>query len=124
MIIQLAGHLVTLAAPTSLAVCWDVLTTQGQNPRRALGAALGLCWRDAARPGSSKTWALKASIRPDFNVGRYGGEVIDELLAAKVPYGEIMAAGGQAIGLIVAAVPSEPEVAAERDFLPEPVGST
>lgn len=122
--VTLAGHTITLAAPGTLAACWDVLASHQQNPRRALAAALGLCWREGSREGSRKSWTLKSTLRPDYNVGRYGGDVTDELLAAGVSFGELMAAGGQALALIVAALPSETEVQAEADFLSSGVGST
>lgn len=89
---RLAGADVVLRVPGSLAARWDVCIAS-QTPGceiRAQAAALGLCWS-----------RINKRMIYGGDVLRYGGQVIDLLLAEGARYGEIMGASIEAYNLCV-----------------------
>ena len=101
-----------LLPPKSLAASYDVAAAVGKNPRRGMFAALGLCW------GGPKP--LRSKFANSFDALQYGGEVFDELIRAGFSAGDIASAGGEALGVLVAALPSADEVDAGEAFIVEP----
>tara|TARA_R110002110_G_scaffold139105_2_gene325548 strand:- start:1618 stop:1986 length:369 start_codon:yes stop_codon:yes gene_type:complete len=107
--VEIGEREVTLSAPASLTVRHEIASCAGSNWRRSFGAALGACWRGVGRPKTKYAGC-------DYNPLKYGGEVIDELVARGEPMQDVLKAGGIAFGLISSELISESEVKAVEDF--------
>ena len=107
--VQIGERDVTLSAPSSLTVRHEITASASSNWRRSFGAALGACWRGVGRPKVKYSGC-------EYNPLRYGGEVIDELVARGEPVQDVLKAGGIAFGILSAELIAESEVAAVEDF--------
>jgi hypothetical protein len=106
-----------LEPPASYAARVEALALSRTNWRRAHAMALGICV-----PRLSKFIGIDYAAC-DGNAGRYGGEVIDRLVAAQVAPEQIAAAGLAAWNFIASMIISESEVAKTEDFFGRPEGS-
>lgn len=123
--VSMGGLDVRLHPPKSYATCYDVWICAATNERRALAAALGVCWLEPSNP------AIRAEhperLRPggayesSHNPAEYGGRVIDALIQRGVSMREISAAGAIAYGLVaeVACPPQQVQAAADFSEAPE-----
>lgn len=82
-----------LAAPRSLAACYEVLAIKDSHPLRCVAAALGLCW-----PGPDRRPAWRYETH--YDAKRFGGEVIDALAKRGVDVAEISRVGVMALELV------------------------
>ena len=102
MKVEIGGVEVTLAAPVSVAARLDVVLAVAKNSQRAMAAALGLCWQSPNAPGG----------KYDYDVMRYGGAVLDDLIGKRaLPPAVVFAACAHALELCSAGLYSEAEVA-------------
>ena len=128
--VKLGDVEVELQRPRSHALRHDIAQASLQNPQRALMAALGACWpKRSALPGERY---LDAEGRPrrrprpsyeacSYNVGAYGGQVMDFLMEhGGVSLPELTAAGAVAFGLISDGLYGEQEVKSAEDFSGQP----
>lgn len=118
LVVTLGGESVTLVAPSSIQLRWDVMVVAASNLQRAEAAALGICW-----PGSGKVCRVTPSM-VRYDLAEYGGRVADALAARGVDLAEIWGAGRVALRLVSEGLvtPSDVEQA-KRDFS-EPGEST
>mgnify|MGYP003386358888 CR=1 FL=1 len=93
-LVRLAGKDIELVVPSSYAARTEVAIAAHTMWRRALAAAIGLCWS----AGSDRNPNRKYRYRGD--VAEYGGQVMDHLHAIGCPDSEIRAAGAVALGLV------------------------
>ena len=100
--VQVGDREVTLTLPKSLSVRYEIAAFSMSNENRARFAALGQCWGGLGRP--------KARYETSYNVGQYGGEVLDELLQRGVNLHELRAAGAWALSKIYQSLPQPEEV--------------
>lgn len=112
----LAVTLPSWADREDLVIAWSDASKAGDGSalRRVAAAALGLCTPVGRRSGCDFA-AHKCDVR------LYGGAVYSHLRERGVPIPEVMARGGEVIGLCAAALfPRESEVKAKADFTGPP----
>ncbi len=109
--VTLGTRKMALEQPTDLAAVVDCIRLAKRNATRAGYMAIALCW-PMAEPGRPKT----SYADTEYDSGRFGGLVLDELVAAKVPMRDIIFAGAQALGVVARALPSKAEVVAAEGF--------
>ncbi len=93
-IVKLAGKEVEFVVPASYATRTEIALAAHTVWRRALGAAIGVCWS----VGSDRNPNRKYRYRGD--VAEYGGAVLDHLHEIGVGDAEIRAAGAIALDLV------------------------
>lgn len=119
--IELGGRTVKLVPPQSYALRWDVATAGAKNASRALAAALAACWpRRPGFPGETRKRPRPTYERAGYEVGAYGGQVIDWLVAEGIPMAEIAYAGTVAYSLVSEGLFGEQEVQEAEDFTEAP----
>jgi hypothetical protein len=106
---------VELRPPPKLSIRWEILHFQHANEVRAACAALAACWRGRGRPSSS----FKAH---GYNVGAFGGAVLEELLERGAPFGEIASAGTMALGVLALDLVKPEDVDSEAERFPDDSG--
>ena len=74
---QIGQHSITLVPPRSMAVRWEVFSLGAHSSLRASAAALAVCWKGPGKPAATLE-------RHSWNVGRWAGAVLDELLGRGV----------------------------------------
>ena len=112
--VTIGKHKVKLAAPASFTIRHEIVAAATNNWRRAVGAALGACWRGGSRPKAQYAQA-------DYNPMRYGGMVLDELAERGEDLAEVLEAGGAAFKLLAKDLISEDEVSS-TEGLTDPAG--
>lgn len=103
--VKLGGRDIQLLPPRSYAAAYDVVIAAQQNEVRAGAAALGLCWQGEGGPKTSYEVA-------GYDAIKYGGLVMDELVARGLRPMEIRAAGAVAWWVAADQIVSEEEVSA------------
>jgi len=122
--VQLGDLKITLQAPQSYALRWDVATAGATMPTRALAAALAACWPRKPRwPGESRKRPRPTYEGCGHQVGTYGGAVIDWLTSQGVTMPEIAYAGTVAYHLLADGLFGESEVQTAEDFSDPPEGA-
>lgn len=111
--VTLLGKTFALSGVKSFATRNEVVASGGQNPTRALAAALGL----SLPPSAIR---LKTKYGPPFDPLTYGGEVIDELLERGSTILEVIAAGEVAYTAMARSLPSFEEVERVKEGFPLP----
>lgn len=113
----LGGEKAQLRAPDSYAAALDVAVGLQTNPRRALWAALALCWPVFSRPYRRKMakdhpWQpLNSTLAGSgFDALAFGGAVLDELTARGLSLDEIGEAAGEAIEMLTSILPEDEDV--------------
>ena len=100
---QIGQHSITLDPPRSMAVRWEIFSLGAHSSLRASAAALAVCWKGPGKP--------KATLeRHQWNVGRWAGAVLDELLTRGVPLDEIASVGAMAFTALSDGLMTEDEV--------------
>lgn len=122
--VKIGGQEVALEAPTSYALQWEIWTFCAAHPGpRGRAAALGACWpAKAPWPGETKRNRRPTFAGCGYDLGAFGGAVIDSLATQGVRIPEIAMAGVLAYNLIAQIIPTEAEVKAAEDFSPPPPG--
>lgn len=110
--VQLGARSFDLVLPRSHTVRREVLAAAGDNPSRALAAALGVCC-----PRALKMLA-DGGRRIDYEASRcnplrYGGELLDAFESAGVDLAQVIEAGSTAFQWLAESLISESEVRAE-----------
>ena len=100
---QIGEHSITLSPPRSMAVRWEVFSLGAHSSLRASAAALAVCWKGPGKP----TATLE---RHSWNVGRWAGAVLDELLGRGVPLDQIAGIGALAFTALSEGLMTEDEV--------------
>lgn len=96
-------HSITLTPPSSMAVRWEIFSLGAHSSLRASAAALAACWRGPGKPQATLE-------RCQWNVGRWAGAVLDELLEREVPLDQIASVGSLAFHEMSQGLLSENEV--------------
>ena len=113
--VQIGGRTVKLQTPGSLAMRWDIAGASFAAPRRAMWAALAVCWRGLAPPKTS----LKSH---QHDLASFGAAVMDELLDRGYTFAEVNEAALVAYQLACNGLVTQREVNEAADFseaLPE-----
>lgn len=106
---------IQMEPPGSMTIRHEIVAAAASNWRRAFGAALGTCWRGPGRPKVRYSSC-------DYNPLKYGGEVLDELDARGEAMEEVLAAAGEAFGMLAEGMISEGEVEKKADIIETPGG--
>lgn len=110
LLVELEGQSWRPEARDDFVVCSDIVSLYNSSQLRAYGAAIGVCWR-------GKTGRPKASLaQVGFNVGAFGGEVVNELAARGVPMGDIVKAGIVCFEVVAEGFLSSEAVKGAQDF--------
>lgn len=119
--VQISGRRVRLAVPKSATVATECVGMLANSPTRGLAACLAACWQAGGSKG-----APKASLAAcNYNVGMWGGKVLDELLSGKrIKIDELRPIGMVAYTLLAGSLITEEEVKSTVDFTEAPGGST
>jgi hypothetical protein len=117
--VKLGPRTFQLVEPTSMAVAADILDGYRRSRWRAYGAALGV-----TAPRLTKLLKVPDLAACGFDVGVFGGRILDALRAEGVSLEEIGAAGGQAYTLVAGSLIEESEVAAVEGFSAPPTDSS
>ena len=99
----------SLAAPSSAAQRYSVVTEASGNQLYALFAALGACWRGEGRP-KTKITTYK------FDFPRYGQAVFDEMDGRGADIEGLVEVAGEAFMLCLEGIVSKEDVDALADF--------
>lgn len=109
-LVELEGQAWKPEARDDFVVCSDIVNLYNSSQLRAYGAALGVCWR-------GKTGRPKASLAAlGFNVGAFGGEVVNELASRGVPMADIVKAGIVCFEVVAQGFLSSEAVKGAQDF--------
>lgn len=100
---KIGEHSITLTTPRSLAIRWEVFSLGAQSSLRASAAALAICWTGPGKVSSDLG-------RHQWNVGRWAGSVLDELLKRGVPLETIAGVGALAFNVVADGLITEEEV--------------
>jgi hypothetical protein len=99
--------------PGSYALRTEILGAFQANQVRGLAAALGACCPRLEKDLAENKRPIAPYVK-DCNALRYGGDIIDGLMALGVPLEDIGAAGAKALTLIVDSFVDEEQVRAAR----------
>ena len=111
--VTLSGKAITLGTPASLAMRWDIAGASFDAPRRAMWAALAVCWRSLAPP--------KVSLKShQHDLASFGAAVMDELLGRGHDFSEVNEAAMVAYHLAVSGLVTEREVKEAESFTDPP----
>lgn len=109
LVVYFQGQEWKLSAPDDFAAMTDVVHLGPFNAKRAFAAALAITWRGKRRP--------KVSLRScNYDIGRFGGEVFDELINRGSSIEEITEAGALAYSFLSQQVVKRQEVRDTADF--------
>ena len=86
-----------------MAVRWEVFSLGAHSSLRASAAALAVCWKGPGKPAATLE-------RHSWNVGRWAGAVLDELLGRGVPLDQIAGIGALAFTALSEGLMTEDEV--------------
>lgn len=118
--VEILGRKVRLALPKSQTIAIECTGMLQNSPVRGLGACLAACWQAGAGRG-----APKASLTAcNYNVGLWGGKVVDELFGRGLTMADLQRAGMVAYNLLIGSLITEQEVKAAEGFSEAPEGST
>lgn len=120
--VKLGERTIEGVLPASYAVRHEVVATGAQNVQRAFAAALGVCCPRVERMVSAQRPSKLSYEGCNYQPLRYGGELIDALVAAGVPLTQILEAGAECFRRMAETLLTEAEVATAVGNSEPPMG--
>jgi hypothetical protein len=111
--VTLSGKTITLGAPASLAMRWDIACAVHSAPRRVMWAALAICWRSLSPPKTNFQQC-------QYDLALFGGKVMDELLERGHDFTEVNTAAIEAYVLATKGLLTDREVKEAESFTEAP----
>lgn len=106
---QIGKLQVHLGVPGSFAVRHEIMAAAADHAVRACAAALAACWQGPDRPKASYSGHK-------YDVLKFGGAVIDELVGRGATMSQVLQAGTAALKLLAPTVVTEREVTERTGF--------